>query len=90
MDRSFSTSSLTTVLDKGNDLKKVQSLMEHSHIRTTEACLDSTDDRKVEAIRRPKLGDDAIQKRGDCPENSFLKSTGRHFGKTCFISNGSQ
>ena len=41
----------TTLLDKGNDLKTVQTLMGHSHIRTTEAYLHSSDDRKVEAIR---------------------------------------
>jgi integrase/recombinase XerD len=41
----------TTLLDKGNDLKAVQSLMGHSHIRTTEAYLHSSDDRKVEAIK---------------------------------------
>ncbi len=41
----------TTLLDKGNDLRTVQALMGHSHIRTTEAYLHSTDDRKVEAIQ---------------------------------------
>jgi site-specific recombinase XerD len=41
----------TTLLDNGNDLKTVQALMGHSHIRTTERYLHSTDDRKVEAIR---------------------------------------
>ena len=46
----------TTLLDKGNDLKTVQSLMGHSHIRTTEAYLHSTDDRKVEAIRSLQFG----------------------------------
>jgi site-specific recombinase XerD len=40
----------TTLLDKGNDLKTVQALMGHSHIRTTGTYLHSTDDRKVEAI----------------------------------------
>ncbi len=33
-----------------NNLKTVQALMGHSHIRTTETYLHSTDDRKVEAI----------------------------------------
>jgi site-specific recombinase XerC len=46
----------TTLLDKGNDLKTVQALMGHSHIRTTEKYLHSTDDRKVEAIRSLRLG----------------------------------
>ena len=46
----------TTLLDKGNDLKTVQSLMGHSHIRTTEAYLHSTDDRKVEAIQSLQFG----------------------------------
>jgi site-specific recombinase XerD len=41
----------TILLDKGNDLKTVQPLMGHSHIRTTESYLHSSDDRKVEAIR---------------------------------------
>ncbi len=46
----------TTLLDNGNDLKTVQSLMGHSHIRTTEQYLHSTDDRKVEAIRSLQFG----------------------------------
>ena len=46
----------TTILDKGNDLKTVQALMGHSHIRTTERYLHSTDDRKVEAIRSLQFG----------------------------------
>ena len=46
----------TTLLDNGNDLKTVQALMGHSHIRTTEAYLHSTDDRKVEAIRSLRFG----------------------------------
>ena len=46
----------TTLLDKGNDLRTVQSLMGHSHIRTTEAYLHSTDDRKVEAIQSLQFG----------------------------------
>src|SRR5512139_1617541 len=44
----------TSLLDKGNDLRTVQALMGHSHIRTTAAYLHSTDDR-VEAIRTPKF-----------------------------------
>jgi site-specific recombinase XerC len=46
----------TTLLDNGNDLKTVQSLMGHSHIRTTERYLHSTDDRKVEAIQSLQFG----------------------------------
>jgi integrase/recombinase XerD len=46
----------TTLLDNGNDLKTVQALMGHSHIRTTEAYLHSTDDRKVEAIQSLQFG----------------------------------
>ena len=46
----------TTLLDKGNDLRTVQGLMGHSHIRTTERYLHSTDDRKVEAIKSLQFG----------------------------------
>ena len=46
----------TALLDNGNDLKTVQSLMGHSHIRTTEAYLHSTDDRMVEAIKSLQFG----------------------------------
>lgn len=46
----------TTLLDNGNDLRTVQALMGHSHIRTTETYLHSTDDRKVEAIRSLQFG----------------------------------
>jgi site-specific recombinase XerD len=46
----------TTLLDKENDLRTVQSLMGHSHIRTTEGYLHSTDDRKVEAVQSLKFG----------------------------------
>src|SRR5512139_2683023 len=46
----------TTLLDNGNDLKTVQALMGHSHIRTTEKYLHSTDDRKMEAIRSLQFG----------------------------------
>jgi integrase/recombinase XerD len=46
----------TTLLDKGVDLKTVQDLMGHSHIRTTERYLHSTDDRKVDAIGRLQFG----------------------------------
>ena len=46
----------TTLLDNGNGLRTVQALMGHSHIRTTERYLHSTDDRKVEAIRSLQFG----------------------------------
>lgn len=46
----------TTLLDKGNDLRTVQALMGHSHIRTTERYPHSTDDRKVEAIQTFQFG----------------------------------
>ena len=46
----------TTLLGKGVDLKTVQSLMGHSHIRTTETYLHTTDDRKVEAIEKLQFG----------------------------------
>jgi integrase/recombinase XerD len=46
----------TTLLDRGVDLKTVQDLMGHGHIRTTERYLHSTDDRKVEAIGRLQFG----------------------------------
>jgi integrase/recombinase XerD len=46
----------TTLLDNGNDLRTVQALMGHSHIRTTETYLHSTDDRKVEAINSLQFG----------------------------------
>jgi site-specific recombinase XerD len=46
----------TTLLDNGNDLRTVQALMGHSHIRTTESYLHSTDDRKVEAVKSLQFG----------------------------------
>jgi site-specific recombinase XerD len=46
----------TTFPDKGNDLKTVQALMGHSHVRTTERYLHSTDDCKVEAVRCLQFG----------------------------------
>jgi len=47
----------TALLDNGNDLRTIQALMGHSHIRTTERYLHSTDDRKVEAIRSLQFGE---------------------------------
>jgi site-specific recombinase XerD len=46
----------TTLLDNGNYLRTVQVLIGHSHIRTTERYLHSTDDREVEAIRGLQCG----------------------------------
>jgi integrase/recombinase XerD len=46
----------TSLLDKGNNLRTIQALMGHSHIRTTERYLHSTDDRKVEAIQSLQFG----------------------------------
>jgi len=46
----------TTLLDTGTDLKTVQNLMGHSHIRTTEVYLHTTDDRKVEAVNSLQFG----------------------------------
>jgi len=47
----------TCLLDEGSDLKTVQALLGHSHIRTTERYLHSSDDKKVEAINRLKFGE---------------------------------
>ncbi len=46
----------TSLLDAGVDLKTVQALMGHSHIRTTERYLHSNDDKKFEAINRLQFG----------------------------------
>jgi site-specific recombinase XerD len=46
----------TTLLDNGNDLKTVQALVGHSHIRTTERYLHNKDDRKMEAIQSLQFG----------------------------------
>jgi len=46
----------TTSPDNGNDPRTIQALIGHSHIRTTEAYLHSTDDRKVEAIKTLQFG----------------------------------
>jgi len=46
----------TTLLGNGEDLKTVQGLMGHSHIRTTERYLHSNDDKKLEAVNRLIFG----------------------------------
>lgn len=46
----------TTFLDESVDLNTVQLLIGHSHVRTIERYLHSTDDRKVEAIRNLQFG----------------------------------
>lgn len=42
----------TTLLDKGADLKTVQELLGHTHIRTTEKYLHSSDEKKRDAVAR--------------------------------------
>ncbi len=42
----------TSLLDKGVDLKTLQELMGHSHIRTSEAYLHTSDNKKLEAVGR--------------------------------------
>ncbi len=46
----------TGLLDKGVDLTTVRELMGHSHLRTTERYLHSTDDRKADAVKRLQFG----------------------------------
>ncbi len=42
----------TTLLDRGVDLKTVQELLGHSHIRTTEKYLHTSDEKKMDAVAR--------------------------------------
>ncbi len=42
----------TTLLDKGVDLKTVQELLGHSHIRTTAKYLHTSDEKKMDAVAR--------------------------------------
>lgn len=42
----------TTLQDRGVDLKTVQELLGHSHIRTTEKYLHTSDEKKIDAVSR--------------------------------------
>ena len=42
----------TSLLDKGADLRTVQELLGHSHIRTTEKYLHTSDEKKTDAVGR--------------------------------------
>jgi site-specific recombinase XerD len=46
----------TSLLDKGVDLKTVQGLLGHAHVRTTERYLHTAEDKKVEAIEKLQFG----------------------------------
>ena len=46
----------TALLDKGLDLRTVQELLGHSHIRTTEKYLHTSDEKKVDAVARLRFG----------------------------------
>jgi len=42
----------TSLLDRGTDLRTVQELLGHSHIRTTEKYLHTSDEKKIDAVSR--------------------------------------
>lgn len=42
----------TSLLDRGVDLRTVQELLGHSHIRTTEKYLHTSDEKKIDAVNR--------------------------------------
>jgi site-specific recombinase XerD len=44
------------LLDKGTDLRTVQELLGHSHIRTTELYLHTSDEKKIDAVKRLQFG----------------------------------
>jgi site-specific recombinase XerD len=46
----------TSLLDKGVDLRTVQELLGHSHIRTTEKYLHTSDEKKLDAVARLQFG----------------------------------
>lgn len=46
----------TSLLDKGVDLRTVQELLGHSHIRTTERYLHTSDEKKIDAVARLQFG----------------------------------
>jgi integrase/recombinase XerD len=46
----------TSLLDKGVDLRTVQELLGHSHIRTTERYLHTSDEKKIDAVSRLQFG----------------------------------
>jgi len=46
----------TSLLDKGVDLRTVQELLGHSHIRTTEKYLHTSDEKKIDAVSRLQFG----------------------------------
>jgi site-specific recombinase XerD len=46
----------TSLLDKGVDLRTVQELLGHSHIRTTERYLHTSDEKKNDAVSRLRFG----------------------------------
>jgi integrase/recombinase XerD len=45
----------TSLLDRGADLRTVQELLGHSHIRTTEKYLHTSDEKKIDAVNRLKF-----------------------------------
>jgi site-specific recombinase XerD len=46
----------TSLLDKGVDLRTVQELLGHGHIRTTEKYLPTSDEKKIDAVARLQFG----------------------------------
>ncbi len=46
----------TSLLDKGVDLRTVQELLGHAHIRTTEVYCHTSDEKKIDAVARLQFG----------------------------------